>query len=511
MKSINAMNIRAASLGLFAMLPFAGPVLAQELPQLRVAFPEDADIMDPTTGRAYVQRVALLNMCDSLFTYDSKLQIVPRLALSYEWADSRTLVVKLRPGVTFHDGTPVDAAAVKYSLERHATYPGSARRGDVGSLERTEVVDPLTVRFILKTADVVFLSQLGVRGGMLVSPRAAEAAGKDFGLNPICAGPYKFTERVAQDRIVIDRVPGYWDAANYHFSRVIFRPITDGTVRLANLRAGSVDINMNVPAIEVDTVRRDPKLKMYSFDGLGYTGITVNMGRAGSTPGPFGTDARVRRAFDLALDREAIVNVVFAGVHAPNAQPVPPSSPFYVASIAQPKRDVARARALLAEAGVKTPFPIQLTVINNPENIQVAEVMQSMLAEAGFELKLNTMEFVSSLDAADKGNFTAYMVGWTGRPDVDGNLRDLLYTGAGTNYVGYKNPAFDTLLDQGRSTGDMASRMASYTKIFQSLREDLPIIYLYSPRWNFGTVAKVEGFEPVADGMLRLNGVKFAR
>ena len=503
------MTIRLATLAL--ALSAAMPASAQELPQLRVGFSEDADAMDPTTGRAYVQRVVLVNMCDSLFTYNDKLAIVPRLAVGYEWADSRTLLVKLRPGVTFTDGTPVDAAAVKYSLERHATFPGSARRGDVGSMERAEIVDPLTVRFVLKAPDVVFLSQLGVRGGVLVSPKAAEAAGRDFALNPVCAGPYKFTERVAQDRIVIDKVAGYWDAANYHFSRVTFRPISDSTVRLANLRAGAIDINMNVPPIESESVRKDPRLKLFTFDGLGYNGITVNMGRNGTTPGPFGTDARVRRAFDLAIDREAISNVVFAGVHAPNALPVPPTSPFFAASVAQPKRDVARARALLAEAGVKTPFTVQLTVINNPEGIQVAEVIQSMVAEAGFDLKLNTMEFVSSLDAADKGNFAAYMVGWTGRPDVDGNLRDLLYTGAPTNYVGYRNPAFDALLDQGRSTSDMTQRMASYTKLYQLLREDLPIIYLYAPRWIFGTVAKVEGFVPVADGMLRLNGVKFAR
>ncbi len=511
MRENRSMNIHPLAWAAALALLSAVPVSAQELPQLRVAFPEDADAMDPTTGRAYVQRVAMLNMCDSLFTYDDKMQVVNRLAVGHEWADSKTLVVKLRPGVKFQDGTPVDAAAVKYSLERHATFPGSARRGDVGSLERTEVVDPLTVRFVLKAPDVVFLSQIAVRAGVLVSPKAAEAAGKDFALNPVCAGPYKFTERVAQDRIVMDRVADYWDAANYHFSRVTFRPIADSTVRLANLQAGSIDINMNVAPIQADAVRKDPKLKLHSFDGLGYTGLTLNLGRSAPPTTQFATDARVRRAFDLAIDRQAIVDVVFAGVHAPNAQPVPPSSPFYVPGIAVPKRDVARARALLAEAGVKTPYPITLTVINNAENVQVAEVLQSMVAEAGFELKLSTMEFVSSLDNADKGNYTAYMVGWTGRPDADGNLRDLLYTNAPTNYVGWKVPAFDGLLDSARSVADMGQRMGFYTKAFQMLREELPIIYLYSARWSFGMSAKVEGFAPVPDGMLRLNGVKFAK
>jgi peptide/nickel transport system substrate-binding protein len=413
--------------------------------------------------------------------------------------------------VTFNDGTPVDAEAVKYSFNRHATMSGSARKGDVASLDHIEVIDPLTVRFVLKNADVVFLSHLGIRAGVLVSPKAAEAAGKDFSLNPVCAGPYKFTERVAQDRIVIDRVPGYWDAANYHFSRVTFRPIPDSTVRLANLRAGTIDINMNIPPTEVEAVRKDPKLKLMAFDGLGYTGITFNFARSAPGQTPLGTDPRVRKALELAIDRDAIVNVVFAGIHAPIAQPVPPTSPFYIASIKPPARDVAKAKALLAEAGVKTPFTVNLTVINAPEAIQTAEIIQATAAEAGFDIKLNTMEFVSSLDTVEKGNYAAYMVGWTGRPDADGNIGDLLYSGAPINWVGYKNPTFDTLIDDARGTPDMARRLGYYTKAFELLHQEQPIMYLYAARWIFGMSSKVEGFVPVADGMLRLNGVKMTK
>jgi peptide/nickel transport system substrate-binding protein len=186
---------------------------AQGLPTLRIAWAEDADALDPTLARTYVGRIALVDMCASLFTYNDKLTIVPELAAGYEWANSQTLIVKLRPGVTFHDGTPVDAAAVKYSLERHATMSGSARKGDVATMDHVEVVDPQTVRFVLKTPDVVFLSQLAVRSGVLVSPKAAEAEGKDFALHPVCAGPYKFVERVAQDHIALERYPQYWDAA----------------------------------------------------------------------------------------------------------------------------------------------------------------------------------------------------------------------------------------------------------------------------------------------------------
>ncbi len=485
------------------------PAEAQTLPDLRVAFSEDADALDPALSRAYVGRVALLNMCDSLFTYNAKLDLVPRLATGYTWSDAQTLVVKLRPDVKFQDGTPVDAAAVKYNMERGATLSGSARRGDVASLDHTEIVDPLTVKFVLKTPDVVFLSQLGVRAGTLVSPTAAEAAGKDFPQHPVCAGPYKFVERVAQDHITIERVPDYWDAANYHFSKVTFQPIPDSSVRLANLKAGAVDINMNVPPTDADSVRANPKLSMQVFDGLGYNGITINQGRGAPGQTPFGLDARVRKAFELSIDRDALVQTVFAGAHAPVAQPVPPTSPFYAASVPPPKRDVARARALLAEAGVKTPFTVNLLVINAPEQVQIGEVVQSMAAEAGFDVKLTAMEFAASLDRSFTGNYTSYLIGWTGRPDADGNVRDLLYTGSQQNAAGYSSKIVDGLLDQARAITDVDQRRAVFAKVFTQLHEDQPIIYLYAPRWLFGLSAKVQGFVPVADGMLRLNGVSF--
>ena len=500
------MFARLALCATMSVLPITF-ALAQDFPSLRIGLAEDADALDPTLGRTYVGRIVLVDVCDSLFTYNDKLAVVPQLATGYEWADSKTLVVKLRPGVVFHDGTPVDAASVKYSIERHATRSGSARKGDLATLDRVDVVDPLTVRFVLKTPDVVFLSQLAVRSGVLVSPKAAEAAGRDFGLHPVCAGPYKFVERVAQDRIVLERFPAYWDAANQHFARVTFRPIVESTARLASLQSNAADIIERVQPTDADTVRKDAKLKLYAFDGLGYTGITFHLGRKDLGKPPLGLDARVRQAFELAIDRDALVQVVFNGVHAVTAQPVPPSSPFYVPSVAPPKRDVARARALLAAAGVKTPFPVSLIVTNSPEARQTGEVLQSMVAEAGFDLKLQTMEFASSLDAVEKGDFSAFLIGWSGRPDADGNIRDLLHAGAPINWAAYNSPVFDRLIDQARAVPDMAERGAFYAKAFTQLHDDLPILYLYAQRTLFGMSAKLRGFAPVADGMIRLSGV----
>jgi peptide/nickel transport system substrate-binding protein len=485
----------------------AGPASAQTI---RIALRQDPDILDPTLSRTYVGRIVYAALCDKLFDLDAQLKIVPQLALSYEWADGKNLVIKLRPGVSFHDGEKLDAAAVKYSLERHLTMQGSFRRSEVNTMERVEVVDPLTVRIVLKEASAPFLAQLTDRAGMVVSPKAAEAAGKDFGLHPVCAGPFRFVERVPQDRIVLERFSGYWNAPAIHFDRVIYRPISDSSVRLANLQAGSIELTETVATTDVEAVKKDARLKLVFSDELGYQGITLNIANGTRAQTPLGQDARVRRAFELAIDREAVVQVVYNGLFKPTAQAVPPDSPFYIAAIKPPGRDVARARALLKEAGVTTPLAVELTVANEPEQRQVGEVIQSMVKEAGFEVRLNAMEFASSLQAATRGDFQAYLVGWSGRVDADGNLWSFIHTGAAQNDAKYSNPQVDALLDEARRLPDLAQRRALYEKMWALVHQDLPILYLWHRKNIVGMNAKLSGFVAVPDGMIRLQGVRMA-
>ena len=164
---------------------------------LRIGLAEDPDILDPTLARTYVGRIVFAAFCDKLFDIDEKLNIVPQLALSHETsADGKQVTIKLRPGVKFQDGEPFDAEAAKFSLERHLTFPGSFRKPELASLDHVEIVDPLTIRLVLKSPFSPLIAQLADRAGMMVSPKAAKAEGDKFGLNPVCAGPFKFVERV---------------------------------------------------------------------------------------------------------------------------------------------------------------------------------------------------------------------------------------------------------------------------------------------------------------------------
>src|SRR5438874_588057 len=205
---------------------------------LRIGLAEDPDILDPTLARSYVGRIVFASLCDKLFDIDAKLNIVPQLALSHETsADGKEVTIKLRPGVKFHDGEALNAEAAKFSLERHLTFPGSFRKPELAAVDHIDVVDRLTIKLTSTAPYSPPVAQLTDRAGMMVSPKAAKEAGDKFGLRPVCAGPYKFVERVQRVRIVFEKFADYWNKDNIHIDRIVYLPIVDATVRLANLKS----------------------------------------------------------------------------------------------------------------------------------------------------------------------------------------------------------------------------------------------------------------------------------
>lgn len=476
---------------------------------LRIGLAEDPDILDPTLARTYVGRIVFASICDKLFDIDENVKIVPQLATSYEVSpDGKEVLIKLRAGVLFHDGEKLDAEAAKFSIERHLTMQGSFRRGEISPIASVEVVDPLAIKLKLKAPFAPLIAALTDRAGMMVSPKSAKELGAQFGTKPVCAGPYKFVERVAQRHIIVEKFKDYWNKANVHIDRIVYQPIEDSTVRLANLRSGSLDMIERVLATDIATVKRDPKLRLAAITELGYQGITMNVGNGPRSKTPFGQDARVRRAFELAIDRQAIVQVVFNGEFIPGNQWVAPSHPMYQSSLPVPKRDVAAAKKLLAEAGVKTPYTIELMVPNNPETRQVSEVVQSMVKEAGFEVKIKVTEFATSLKTAESGDYDLYLIGWSGRTDPDGNLYSFASCKGALNYGRFCDPAIDKLLDQSRQATDPAARKKVFEQIAMKTIKEGSILYIYHRKMFFPHSAKLQGFKAMPDGLIRVVGLK---
>ncbi len=486
----------------------AGPAVAQNF---RIALREDPDSLDPTLARTYVSRIVFAGLCDKLFDINDRLEIVPQLALSHEWTDPKTLLVKLRSGVLFQDGTKLDADAVKYSLERHLTMPGSFRRSEINAMDHVEVVDPLTVKIVLKAPSSPFLAQLTDRAGMIVSPQAAQAEGQNFGLKPVCAGPFRFVERVPQDHITVERFPQYWDAANIHLDRVTYQTIPDSSVRLANLQAGALELSEQIIPTDIDAVKHDPKLKLAMMDSLGFQYIEFNLGNGPRAGTPVGQSALVRQAFERAIDKQALSQVVYNGLYEPSAEAIPPSSPMHVPDAASSPRDVDAAKALLQQAGVKPPVTVHLTVPNNPDLRQVGEVIQSMAAEAGFDVQITASEYASALDRATQGDFEAFLTAWSGRADPDGNLSPFLHPAAALTPGKYTNPAVARARQGARAVAGDAERRALYAQVLQQTSKDLPDLYLWFTKTIAGMSAKVTGFRQVPDGMIRLQGVSVAK
>jgi peptide/nickel transport system substrate-binding protein len=500
--------IRVAAVVLFALSMLGGAASAQTA--LRIGLAEDPDVLDPTLARTYVGRIVFASLCDKLVDISPELDIVPMLATEWQWQDdNKALVLKLRPGVKFQDGEKFNAEAVKFSLERHLNLPGSNRKAELGALKSIEIVDDLTVKLVLSAPYAPLLAQLSDRAGMIMSPKAVQAAGDKFGEHPVCAGPFKFTERVAQDRIVLDRFADYWNKDAIHVDRVVFLPIADSTVRLANLQSGGLDLIERVAATDLDAVRKDARLKLSAITGLAYTGITINTNNGERAKNPLGQDKRVREALELAIDRAALNQVVFNGEFQPGNQWEPPGSPWYIKAMPVPARDLPKAKSLLAAAGVPKPS-FTLMVPTTPETLRAAQVIQAMAAEAAFDIKIQATEFASSLDLASKGDFEAYLIGWSGRTDPDGNIYNFISCKAppAINAGHYCNQGVDAELDAARTAGAPADRLAHYTNVAAHILDDRPLIYLWHNKWLYAATTKLSGFEPYPDGLIRPQGIK---
>ncbi len=473
---------------------------------MRIGLNDDPDAIDPALSQAYVTRIVLTTFCDKLFDIDKNLSVVPQLAESYEWSqDGLALTFKLKPNVVFHDGEPLNAEAVKFNIERNKTIEGTFRRPELAPIQSVDVVDPLTVRLNLDAPSASLVAVFSDRSGMMVSPKAADKLGVNFGSAPICAGPFKFVSRIPQGQIVFEKFADYWNVENVHIDRVEMTAVNDPTVRLSNLQSGQFDLIERLSPTDVSQVEGDPSLKLIRAADLGYGYVQFNVGN-----GPRSAkmkDQRVREAIDLSIDREALVQVAFDGAYVGADQVIPPASFYHDESRPLQKRDVERARQLLADAGQEN-FTFEMMVRPDRDFQVPAQVMQAMLAEAGITMIINTTENVTQLEASRQGNYESYMSFWSGRVDPDGNTF-MFYTcnAGGPNRMGYCEPEVEKLLTQARQTLDPAARKAIYKQALDIKYHDRPDLSLWHRQLFMATSANVENYSLLPDGLIRLQGV----
>jgi peptide/nickel transport system substrate-binding protein len=475
---------------------------------LRIGIQDDVDSLDPALAYSFVGRIVLTSMCNKLVDVAPDLSFVPQLALSWVTSpDGRSVTFKLRPDVKFSDGTALDASAVAFNLDRDLHLPTSRRKGEIGAIDTIDVIDPLTVRLNLKAPFAPLIAQLSDRAGTIASPKALQNP-SGFDKAPACSGPFKFSERVAQDHLTLARDPTYWNAAQFHIDRVEYHIVPDPSIRLADLRGGSLDFAERILASDVATLKADPRFKVIIGPSLQYNGVTFNIANGAGADNPFAKSKELREAFDLSLDRNAINQVLFDGNAVPGNQPVPPGNPFYATDRPVRGPDVARARELIKASGIVHPT-LNLMIVNASDQTQLGEMLQSMAREARIEVKLEKLEFLSLLARQAKGDYQASLIGWSGRVDPDGNTYTLLGCKSPTNDARYCGGAEKYLL-AGQSENDFEKRKELYHEAMRQIVDDRPIVYLYHPPLIMGMTTKLTGYVFHTDGLIRLQNVTYA-
>ncbi len=491
---------------------------------LVVGLAEDPDALDPTLARTFVGRMVFAHMCEKLYDLNARMQIVPQLAAALPQIsrDKLTYSIRLRSGIRFNDGTPMNAQAVKESLDRHRTLRGSVRASEISPIQAVNVTGPLTVQLKLSQPFSPLTAQLADRAGMILSPKQVAALGDRFATNPVCVGPFKFVSRTAGDRITLAKSTDYYGRSKVHLDQIVFRIITDPGARAQSLRAGDIQVLDRIAATDVATIQGDKSLKVLKVTTIGYQGITLNIGNKNgllktyeNTGTPLARSQYLRTAFDLALDRTAINRVVFNGTNLPDCYPISPASPWYAKTTkgleCNLRGNQNLARQLVRASGMSPPIKVTLTIGTDSVAARLGQVIQSMVRPVGFDVELAPTEFVTALNRADAGRYEAFAVGWSGRVDPDGNTYGFVHSKGTLNNAGFVSPQLDLVLDNARKATTDKARETLYSAAMRIVHRQRPLIYLWHPVQYDGVSGKVDGVQMYADGLIRAYFAGFLR
>jgi peptide/nickel transport system substrate-binding protein len=491
----------------FASALAAAPVLAEEEPRrggtLQVGLADDPPELDPHLTSSNAARTVLHNIFATLVDVDEELQLVPELAKSWDISDDgKTYTFHLRDDVTFHDGTPFNAEAVKYNFDRMRDREfGSARAGELVFVDEVAVDDEFTVTVTLSQPFGAFLPALASWSGMMVSPTAAEEQGRDFSQALVGAGPFRFVDRIRDDRVVLERFDGYFKDGLPYLDQVVYRPFVDVDARILNLESGAVHIINTVPGKAVQQFMDHDAITLSIVGGLGFRGLWIN---ASSTD--LGTPER-RAAVSACIDRQIIVDTVFGEAAVPALGPFSPATWVVDETDQAPTRDLDRARQLLDEADVSDGFSFTLLITPDEESIRVASIIAAMCQEVGIDMNIQQAEFGSILSRMGEGNYTAAQIELSPRNDPDLSAHPWFHTDGGINFSHYSNEEMDTLLDAARASVDQAERRELYRKSLDIFNRDFPYIFVYHLQEMKAYRNNLKGYRHIPDSMMRFEDV----
>jgi peptide/nickel transport system substrate-binding protein len=378
----------------------------------------------------------------------------------------------------------------------------SPRRSELAPVDQVEITGPLTFTIKLKVAYAPLLQVLSNRAGMMVSPTALKSLGADFATKAVGAGPYKLVSWTKNSELVLERFAGYWRGPA-PIERIVFRPIADETVRLTNLRSGTVQLVDAVPAQAVGQLGREANLALKQSPGLGFNAFSFNTAKP-----PF-NDVRVRQAFTTAIDKQAILRAVYFGTGNVAWGAIPPAMTWaHDPDFAPYKASAEAARKLLAETGVTAPVPVTITVTNSPAQVRTAEVLQAEANQAGFKVAIKQIDATSLITVLRNKDFDLCMSPWSGRSDPDGNLYNYFTKNGPNNFMGYQSAEVTDLLEKARSAQGEAERAKLYRQAEAQIATDAPMLFLTFPATLQASTKSLNWLQ-YPDGAFRLQFAEF--
>lgn len=463
--------------------------------------------LDPHLSNA-VTTVVWANIFDTLFTYTppaapgEAYKVGPGLAKSFKDAGGNLIEVKLREGATFHDGTPIDAEAIKWNLEYARDTEQSTRKETVKSLTDVKVIDSQTLHLQFDNPQPLFdvlFSKVNPATIYFASPTAYQSMGPDaFAAKPVGSGPFKVIEYKPDDRITLEKFDGYWaegaDGKSLPYAdNLTIRFIPDQSVGALELRAGTVHVADLLPQ-DVTTLADNADVDLYTVPLTDKAYPSMYIASSDGSKSPFAEDVRLRQAVQHAINREAVAKVVgFGNAVAHYHWGWYPGVPGYDETLPKYEYDPEKSKKLLAEAGYPDGLELEVKVINRPTDVQPLEIMQAMLAEVGIDLKVVLLDRTPWIESGRAGNFVALSHGNTA--NLEPLMRKQTLSSSSSNWAHYKNPDVDALWDEAGKAGSVEGRAAVYKKMQRIMHDDAYHFVAYRLPIVRGHSAKLHGIE----------------
>ncbi|MFD4819890.1 ABC transporter substrate-binding protein [Peribacillus butanolivorans] len=452
-----------------------------------LAYYSDVSNFDPILGSSGSDHSLLWPIFDTLIKFTPDLKAAPGLAEKWEFLDEKTLLLTLREGVTFHDGTPFDAEAVKFNIERINS--DKSKIPDLKNVVSVEVVDEKTVKFNLLQPDSSILLALSDRGGMMVSPTAVKEMGEDFAHTPVGAGPFKMVSRIPNGEIVYEAYENYYEEGQPYLDKMTIKVMVEENTRINALKSGEVDFVFDIKPGNVKTLESDQNIKLDSITPVRFRTIFLNTAME-----PLNNKA-VRQAIQYGINRKEIIQAINFESGEPANQPFPSG---YWATDEKLKIDYdpEKAKAILKDAGIKN-VSFDMVYQANAVNQRLSEAIKGQLEKIGIKVNIKGMELTASSTHyfTDKA-INANLQSWTGRPDPQMTINNLFSADSFFNPGGTSTDEIEELISQAASTNDQKERVKIYKQVSQKgIIEEAMIIPIFFEPQTAAMKKSIHGYE----------------